>query len=320
MKKLSLLFSCFISLAARAQLQSSINSLDKEMIFVSDTQQPMLVEKILLKPNHNLLATQDIFVAILHSQPSSIYMLGDVVALGSSKNKWKKVDRFLDSARRCGTNVCGLLGNHEVMGRRKEGERNFEKRFPMNVRTGYVSVTDSVAVILLNSNFNSLSAASIKVQQEWYESTLAALDTSADISVVIVTCHHAPFSNSKIVKSSGSVQQYFVPAYLKSQKAQLFVTGHAHAFEHFEKQGKEFVVIGGGGGLHQPLNDSKNGIPDIACDYKPMFHYLSVQRIQNKLQIVSHFLKTDFSGFDIGHSFETNQNSTSYTNMVKHAD
>ncbi|MCW3092009.1 MAG: metallophosphoesterase [Ferruginibacter sp.] len=317
MKKLSFLLLTLISFTIRAQVPADTVSGAKRMVFVSDTQQPMWVEKILLKPNHNLQATADIFLDILSYKPTSLYMLGDVVALGSSNKKWRSVDKFLDSARKSGTHVAGLLGNHEVMGRRKRGERNFDKRFPMNVRTGYFSVTDSVAVVMLNSNFKSLSPSSIEKQQSWYESTLAGLDTSASIKAVIIACHHAPFSNSKVVKSSGDVQRYFVPAYIKSRKAQLFIAGHAHAFEHFQKQGKEFIVIGGGGGLHQPLNSLPDCIPDIACNYKPMFHYLSVQRVQNKLQITSRYLKNDFSGFDIGHSFQTNENGNIFTTMIK---
>jgi hypothetical protein len=175
----------------------------------------------------------------------------------------------------------------------------------MNVNTGYVSVTDSVAVVLLNSNFNALSAAEEAKQQEWYKTTLEDLDLIDSIKAVIVCCHHAPYSNSKIVKCSNKVQEHFVPGYIQSKKAQLFITGHAHAFEHFKISGKDFLVIGGGGGLHQPLDNTANSLPDLAADYKPMFHYLSVKRIANRLAVTSHFLKNDFSGFDTGISFNT---------------
>jgi UDP-2,3-diacylglucosamine pyrophosphatase LpxH len=276
-----------------------------ELYFVSDTQQPMFVEKLVLKPNHNKAATADIFAAIQKDKPESLYMLGDVVGLGSSRRKWKKVDIFLDHCRKEGTNVCGLLGNHEVMGRSKRGERFFQQRFPMNVSTGYVSVTDSVAVIMLNSNFSALSAADENKQQQWYSNTLAVLDTTAAVKAIIVCCHHAPFTNSNIVKCNTTVQQQFVPGYIASRKAQLFITGHAHAFEHFSVQGKDFLVIGGGGGLHQPLSSGEGTLNDLAIDYKPMFHYLSVKRMDNNLVVRSHFLKTDFSGFDKGISFNT---------------
>ena len=76
--------------------------------------------------------------------------------------------------------------------------------------------------------------------------------------------------------------------------------------EHFYMQGKDFLVVGGGGGIHQPLNASSTAIKDEAADYKPMFHYLSVIRINNQLSVTSHFLKPDFAGFDIGKQFTTN--------------
>jgi UDP-2,3-diacylglucosamine pyrophosphatase LpxH len=276
------------------------------LYFVSDTQQPMMVEKIILTSNHNKTATADIFTTILQEKPQSLYMLGDVVGLGYANHKWKKVDVFLDSCRKQGTTVCGVLGNHEVMGRRVKGELNFQKRFPMNVRTGYVSITDSVAVVLLNSNFNTLSEQDLALQQAWYKATLVSLDTNDAIKAVIVACHHAPFTNSKVVGCSNKVQQYFVADYIQSKKAQLFITGHAHAFEHFKIQGKDFLVIGGGGGLHQPLKTGEGNITDLAVDYKPMFHYLSVKRVASDLLISSHFLRPNFAGFDTGISFNTN--------------
>lgn len=280
---------------------------DKNIIFVSDTQKPMMVEKLVLKPNHNTRATSLEFNEILQKKPGYLYMLGDVVALGASNHQWKKVDKFLESSRKQGSTVCAVLGNHEVMFNKTKGEANFNKRFPMNVNTGYVSVADSVAVVLLNSNFNSLSIEEKDKQQAWYLATLKNLDAADSIKAIIVSCHHSPYSNSKIVKCSPAVQNNFVPAFIQSKKAQLFISGHAHAFEHFYMQGKDFMVIGGGGGIHQPLNASSTAIPDEAADYKPMFHYLSVKRIDNKLSVTSHFLKPDFTGFDIGKHFTTNE-------------
>ncbi len=278
-----------------------------ELFFVSDTQQPMLVEKLWLKPNHNLKATASILSYILAAKPSNLYMLGDVVGLGSSNRKWKKIDLFLDSCRKDGTNVCAVLGNHEVMGLTKKGIANFQKRFPMNVSTGYVSITDSIAVVLLNSNFSKLSSKELDLQNEWYQLTLDSLDRNNAIKSVIVCCHHAPYTNSKIVKSSASVQQYFVTGYIKSKKAQLFITGHAHAFEHFKMMGKDFVVIGGGGGLHQPLRNGSKSLNDMAVEYKPAFHYLSVRRVGDQLMITSHSINNDFKGFTSAYHFSTDK-------------
>ena len=319
MKKINtfLIITVIAPLFSMAQIQQPLLSQAVSIDFISDTQQPMMVEKIILKPTHNIKATSLLFSEILKTKPQSLYMLGDVVSLGFNNRKWKKVDRFLDSCRKKNTTVCGLLGNHDVMGRKKKGEQNFDKRFPENVRTGYVSVTDSVAIVLLNSNFNKLSAADKKKENEWYQSTLNMLDTSNAIKAVIVTCHHAPYTNSKIVGSSSQVQQTFVTPYIKSKKARLFITGHAHGFEHFKIMGKDFLVIGGGGGLHQPMDTSDKRLPDIAADYKPLFHYLSVQRVADELSVTSHFLKSDFATFGTGHSFITNLSSNEVTKLTQ---
>jgi len=230
-------------------------------------------------------------------------MLGDVVAVGSNDAKWKVMDRFLDTCRRAGIPVHGLLGNHDLLWSRAKGETNFRHRFPDVVNTGYVSIVYSMAVVLLNSNFAKLTAAEIDKQQRWYTTTLSGLDSDRSIKTIIVTCHHAPFSNSRIVGSSGPVQRYFLPAFLRTAKCRLFITGHGHAFEHFNHGGKDFLVIGGGGGLHQPLDTSATRIPDIASVYKPMFHYLSIRRVNDKLYVTSFFLKPDFSGVEKGYTF-----------------
>jgi UDP-2,3-diacylglucosamine pyrophosphatase LpxH len=290
----------FASISSISQQHVSEN---KEIDFVSDTQQPLAIEKIWLKANHNTKATAMIFSDILKNNPQAVYMLGDITGIGSSNRKWKAADKFIDSCRNEKTGVHALLGNHDVMWCRKKGEKNFSKRFPEDDMLDYLSITDSIAIVMLNSNFKKLSGDEIKKQSAWYVSTLQKLDSDTAVKTIIVSCHHAPYSNSLIVGSSKAVQQYFVTDFLKTPKCKLFITGHAHAFEHFNISGKDFFTIGGGGGLHQPLDTSANKITDLASDYKPMFHYLSMQRSGNELLLTSHFLKNDFSGFEEGYSF-----------------
>lgn len=275
-----------------------------DILFLSDTQAPMLVERLVLRTHQNTKATMTIFAEILRVKPPALYWLGDIVSLGFRDNKWSIIDRFLENCRHAGTSVYAIMGNHDVMGRPRKGARNFQQRFPEHVLTGYVQTTDDVAVVMLNSNFSALSVADRVKQQTWYGQTLTELDANPAVRVVIVTCHHAPYSNSKLVGSSGSVQKRFVPDYVKSQKARLFITGHSHAFERYEFEGKTFLVIGGGGGLRQPLNTSPSRLPDLATDYKPMFHYLAVRREGDGLALTSYHLKKDFSGFEVGYRFE----------------
>jgi hypothetical protein len=126
------------------------------------------------------------------------------------------------------------------------------------------------------------------------------LDADAEIQFIIVCCHHSPFTNSRIVKPSTEVQNKFVPAFIESRKSHLFLSGHAHAFEHFKVKGKDFMVIGGGGGLTQPLRQSIGSLTDLAADYKPMFHYLTVAPAGDHLDVISYHLRKDFSGFEEG--------------------
>jgi hypothetical protein len=287
----------------RKSLQQDVNP-HREIDFISDTQQPMTVEKIKLHSNHNRQATSLLLSDMLRQKPLAIYMLGDIVAVGSSRHKWSAMDRFIDTCRKNNIVVHGLLGNHDLMWNRKKGESNFRQRFPGDSALGYVSITDSVAVVMLNSNFGKLSAGEIDQQERWYTTTLQLLDSNSAISTIIVSCHHSPYSNSRIVGSSVPVQRYFLPAFMQTAKCRLFISGHAHAFEHFVYGGKSFLVIGGGGGLHQPLDTSAGRLSDIAFHYKPMFHYLSLERNGDKLKITSRFLQPDFSGIQDGYSFE----------------
>ncbi|GAB3500755.1 hypothetical protein GCM10027341_26540 [Spirosoma knui] len=275
-----------------------------DILFLSDTQAPMWVERLVLRAHQNTKATMAIFSEIIRLKPPVLYWLGDIVSLGYRNNKWRIIDQFLANCTEVGTAVYAIMGNHDVMGRPRKGARNFQKRFPDHSPTGYLQKTGDVAVVMLNSNFHTLSAANLVKQQTWYEQTLADLDADPAIAVVIVTCHHAPYSNSKLVGSSKLVQQRFVPPYIRSAKAQLFITGHSHAFERYRFENKEFLVIGGGGGLRQPLNMSPSRLPDLATTYKPLFHYLSVRREGDGLALTSYCLKNDFSGFKEGYSYQ----------------
>ncbi|MEO6849787.1 MAG: hypothetical protein ABI203_08010, partial [Mucilaginibacter sp.] len=99
------------------------------------------------------------------------------------------------------------------------------------------------------------------------------------------------------------VQQKFVAPFLKSKKCVLFISGHSHNYEHFKVDGKQFLVIGGGGGIHQPLYTDRQKTPDISGNYKPMFHYVEITRMGGSLQVSSRQLKTDFTGLKEGLSF-----------------
>lgn len=292
-------FSCFCAAAAKSQSAGDSTLL----AFASDTQKPMWVETLFLKANHNQQATKKIFNEFSEIKPKALFLLGDVVNLGYSNRQWKAMGGYLRQLRKEGVSVHAALGNHEVMGKARKGEEKFQTYFPDHVRTGYVNVVDSVAVILLNSNFAKLTTAENEEQVAWYRQTLQELDADPSVLFIISGCHHSPFTNSRIVGCSKDVEQKFVQPFLASKKSQLFLSGHSHNFEHYQVKGKDFFVIGGGGGLHQPLKTGANILPDMQADYKPEFHYLTVKRCAEGLQVKSYELKKDFTTFDEGRSF-----------------
>lgn len=273
------------------------------LTFTADTQSPLLIERTIRKLNHNEKATEMIFKDVVNGRPAALFILGDVVALGYNNAKWKKIDSYLKWCADDNIPVYATLGNHELILDAAKGKRNFQSRFPMHTTTGYSEVIDSIAVILLNSNFTKMTAAEITGQNDWYAAGLKKMDNDPAIKFVIVGCHHSPYTNSTVVTPDVQVQQRFVPGFIGSKKCVLFLSGHSHNFEEFKVQGKYFLVIGGGGGPHQPLNTAAPITHDLAAGYKPMFHYLEVKRYGDSLQVISRQLKTDFSGFSEGVKF-----------------
>lgn len=287
-------------------VEAEYNELDTTanlIAITSDTQAPLGVEKIYLKSNNNTLATKKIFENIVQQKPTNLLILGDVVSIGSKEKKWKEMDSYLANLRDQGTVVTALLGNHDVMLNAKKGENVFKKRFPDEVNTGFYKIIDSIGFVLLNSNFKKLSKEQVASQDLFYAETLNQLDFDSAVKMVIVACHHAPYSNSKIVGSNTTVQEKLIPLFIQSKKAKLFITGHAHDFEHFNIEGKDFLTIGGGGGMHQPLSKKEDRRVALSDGYEPEFHYLTLQRNKNELSILSRYLTNDFSEFKNGYHF-----------------
>jgi hypothetical protein len=135
----------------------------------------------------------------------------------------------------------------------------------------------------------------IDKQQAWYEHELVYLSMDSSIAHIIVGCHHPPFTNSSIVSASEEVQQRFVKPFIKVSKCRLFISGHAHRFEHFQIDGKDFIVAGGGGGLQHPENKKATmEYPDRYVsneEFRP-FHYVEVYS-GSSLQLVMRRLDQD---------------------------
>ena len=278
--------------------------------FISDTQEPMLIEKMFLKYNNNDSARKVLFDKILKMSPNAVFHLGDIVAMGSSKSEWVRVDKFVSRLTSEGIPFYPIPGNHEYMFFSKAGIKKFSDRYPYAGITGYSKKIANTAVVLFNSNFNKLSKEQFNQQLEWYRNALNKYESDSSISFIIVGCHHSPYTNSKVVSPSKEVQKYFLPEFFKTSKCKLFISGHAHAFEHFKINGKDFLVIGGGGGIQQNLytgdEEKYHDLFDTDSDTR-MFHFIIIHISENKLIVRLEMLNKDFKTFNNSYHFSLNK-------------
>ena len=283
--------SCGFSQAFRNQ---------QNIYFISDFQAPLPMETIISKPYRNEEARDSLFADIIRQQPQTLFMLGDLTSMGSDAKAWVPLDTFLNSLNKISTSVYAIPGNHEYIGK-STGMRMFKQRFPEQWLYGYFVSLDSIAIVMLNSNFNELGRNEFSRQLTWYKSVMDSLDSVPDIQAIIVCIHHPPYSNSKVVGSSKPVSDLIVPIFEKTQKALLFISGHSHNLEYFaDSIGKHFLVIGGGGGMAQPLipMNKRIYVDLLNQETKPLYFYLVIEKNGNRLKLIAKGFKKDFTFFE----------------------
>jgi predicted phosphodiesterase len=292
-----LVFFLLLTISLSGKDSSSVR-----LIFVSDTQNPLWIESLFLKTDGNVKATTAIFNSISSvNRPEAIIHLGDLTAIGMFNNQWRVVDKYLNKFKKSQIPFYPAFGNHDYFFIRYFAEKQFKKRFPFLKNSWYCVKIKDVAIIILNSNYFWLSREEIERQKKWYLEKLKALEMDKGVNAIIVGTHHPPFTNSKIVGFSTDVQDDFVPSFLESRKGKLFISGHAHVFEHFRNGGKDFLVIGGGGGLIHPLyKDEEKRFNDLSYRYtsKRMFHYLVITKTDFDLSASVIKLEKDFKTFN----------------------
>lgn len=274
----------------------------QRIYFISDIQTPLPAEKIILKAYRNEEARDSLFSDILFQHPENLFMLGDLTSRGSKEKAWTPLDVFLNSLNKIKARVYAVPGNHEYMGISSPGIQIFKLRFNEKWLHGFSVVTDSIAIVMLNSNFNKLPENEFSKQVKWYRSEMDSLDADPAIKAIIVCTHHPPYSNSLIVGSSEPVADILVPIFEKSKKSKLFISGHSHNLEYFSgRSGKQYLIIGGGGGIEQPLipPDKRKYYDLINQDVKPLYFYLIIESKGDCLKLIARGFKNDFKFFEL---------------------
>ena len=252
----------------------------RTVVAIGDLQRTILVEQLYLGRRQNDAVRVALMEAIGRDHPDVLLALGDQVADGASDREWFYFDALLADLRASGTAVHAVRGNHDYSRfDRQRSDRNFHARFGW-LRPGEPEVVrfGELAYVGLDSNFPQMGPALARHHAERYASILAELDADPSVHGVIVASHHPPYTNSRLL-SPRMVIDLFAEPFLAARKTALYLSAHVHAYERFERDGKMFVVSGGGGGPRRrvDISEARRWRNDVyrGPAVRP-FHYLRI--------------------------------------------
>lgn len=227
----------------------------------------------------------NIIAGIMADAPDALVVLGDMVWWGASRADWHYFDNLMTPLRVANIGVLPVLGNHDYYGNDQAAMANVMQRWPWFNHDGVVRVIDSVAYVVINTNFDDIGPVRSRQHRRWFVKTLQELDADSRIVAVVVCGHHPPFTNSTAVPPDVVLQRYFVPSFVQSAKGTLWLSGHAHTYERFHIDGRQFIVAGGGGGPRQAVAAAQAAT--YADEYRggPIrpLHHLMIERIGTAL-------------------------------------
>lgn len=211
--------------------------------------------------------------ALAAEDPAWVLNTGDLVGRGSRAEDWRTFHGENQPVFSKKIPYFPCLGNHEFYGDDRLALDHYFNAFPaLGRRRWYEIRFRSTLTAVLDSNFDELEDAETADQDRWFADLLAAAEKDPSVRHVIVCCHHPPYTNSRVHGDSKPVQEHFVAKL--TPKAGIFISGHVHSYERFERDGRQFVVTGGGGA---PLTSVEVEKPDHPDSFKGPawrpFHY-----------------------------------------------
>lgn len=302
---LIILNSLIINLFAQDKNNYSSSLFGREennsFIIIGDTQRACFVE---LGREKNDEVRPLIFKEIVNENPAFIIHLGDFVCFGSSNDDWNKFDKLAFDIKKKNIPILPVLGNHDYFLNDKKALKNFFSRFPdLDEGLWYSRTINGVGLIFLNSNFDNLTKELNQKQIAWYKKTLKDFQSDTTVKIIIISCHHAPYTNSTVVSDNEDVQEYFVKPMIEIPKAQLLFTGHCHSYEHFIMNGKHFIVTGGGGGARQKLKEKPIHTDNYEGGKLRNFNFCKATIQNSGILIQMIYINDNFSKWEIGQEF-----------------
>lgn len=267
----------------------------RPVAILGDTQRTLWVERLQLREKNDLERAR-IVGDLARQRPGLIAAVGDLVSVGWLRSEWESFDDLMEPIRARGIPLLPALGNHDYWGGARRALGHLQARFPQLRRNRWYARRHGVlGLVWLDSNRGPLGRDAWARQKLWLEEVLGEMDEDAAVAAVLVFAHHPPFTNSALTRDEEHVQESFLPAFFGSRKALVFASGHVHAYERFWREGRTFLVAGGGGGPRVKLlaGDHRRH-DDLYSGPSPRpFHYVLVEPRESALIVSVH-------GFDKG--------------------
>ena len=257
------------------------------LAIVGDLQRTSFYELLIGREQNDSERTKIVY-AIADENPAAFVILGDMVFDGSNSKDWEIFNSLIKPITKKNIPIFPVIGNHDYWGNNNKAMRNLAKQFPVFLSTHwYTQIYDSLALIFLDSNESDLTETGWKLEHDWLIKTVSIFDTSEEIKGIIIFDHHPPYTNSTVTSDEVNIQNNFLPAYYNSKKCILFISGHAHTYEHFFIKDKNFIVSGGGGGPRVKLKSGNDAHKDLYTGVSPRpFNYLLINKEPDGIKVI----------------------------------
>jgi hypothetical protein len=267
------------------------------LLVVGDTQHTLWTEKWLLCRESNEAPRCRLRQELVAQGASTLLHLGDAVARGSSASDWNAFDDWFSPLKAAGIELRGVRGNHDTSGTASDGLLYWRSRFVGDWRQPWWRWDwHGLRFLGIDTNLPGGSDAA-RQQHAWFVKQLIEADSDPTVQVVAVASHVPPFSNSPVAPPSVALRQHYVPAFCSHKKSLLWLSGHAHGYEHFVRGSPmgcgtgaphHFIVSAGGGGPRPEnlLPSSETGWIDAFAGTTPRpFNFLVIERAASTIRL-----------------------------------
>ena len=188
---------------------------------------------------------------------SLIINAGDIVQHGGFENEWINFFNTVDIYLRR-TYLMAAVGNHEYF--ESPSIDIAPPEFLTYMRNGhspdlgYMQLDlGRINILMLNSNFESMTESKIIEQWEWLEAKLKI--SQEQKKPTVVTMHHSPYSsNLEHIRTIPTRLRAELVPMLEKYGVKMVLSGHLHMYERSYKAGITYLTAGPSGGINNVVS------------------------------------------------------------------